>query len=91
MWRFGFTNRAEKQLKNYRHSAEYKLFENAMNRLNQEEDPTRLGEVKILGELYCYSFRVTRSLRLLYTVDREKRLIMIHRLGDHKESYDRDK
>lgn len=90
MWKIRVTDSAERQLKRYRHSPDFIRFEKAIHELQQAEDPTRLGTFKILNDLRCFSYRVTDSLRLLYSVDGKANLLIIHGLGDHKAVYGSD-
>jgi mRNA-degrading endonuclease RelE of RelBE toxin-antitoxin system len=73
-----------------RRSPDYARFQTAIYELEQAEDPTSLGDFKILEVLRYFSYRVADSLRLLYTVDRQAKLIIIHFLGDHKGAYGKD-
>lgn len=66
------------------------LFEKEVQDLAESDEPITLGTFKQGSNLRCYAYNVTKSLRLLFSVDKEKHLIIIKRLGDHKEAYGKD-
>jgi mRNA-degrading endonuclease RelE of RelBE toxin-antitoxin system len=90
MWIIRLTNTAEKQLKKYRKSPDFTSFKKAIEELKSSRDPIRLGELKDISGIRYLCYDVTRSLRLLYDVDRQNNLIIIYGLGDHKEVYGKD-
>jgi hypothetical protein len=51
----------------------------------RELGPTALGTFKRGKNLGCYVYNVTKSLRLLYTVDRAANTVLIVALGDRKK------
>ncbi len=89
MWQIRVSKQAKKQLKRYAKTPDSVHFDKAIRELEKAQDPTSLGKVKILRELHlrCFAYDVTRSLRLLYDVDWSNNLLLIHDLGDHKETY----
>lgn len=90
MWQIRTTDRAEKQLKKCLKTPDFVHFQDAIHELEQAEDPTTKGTFKKLADIRCYSYDVTHSLRLLYTVEKELNMITILRLGDHKQVYGKD-
>jgi mRNA-degrading endonuclease RelE of RelBE toxin-antitoxin system len=89
-WKIIISEQAFGQLKKLRRTPQYALFEKAIRELEQSDDPTTLGTFKQGTNLRCYAYNVTKSLRLLYTIDREGHLIVIIALGDHKQLYGKD-
>lgn len=65
-------------------------YKNALFELMHSIDPEKLGDRK-RGPLHrLYSYRITKSYRLLYYVDRTKGEIVTVDLDDHKNVYGRD-
>jgi mRNA-degrading endonuclease RelE of RelBE toxin-antitoxin system len=89
-WQILVTDVAKKQLRKIKDTPKLPLFEKAIQALAESGDPAVLGTFKQGSNFRCYAYNVTKSLRLLYSVDREKHLIIIKRLGDHKETYGED-
>lgn len=89
MWQIRVSKQALKQLKRYAKTPDSVRFDKTIRELERAPDPAALGQFKILKELgyRCFAYDVTRSLRLLYSVDRENNRILILDLGDHKETY----
>ena len=89
MWQIRVSKQAKKQLKRYAKTPDCVHFDKAIRELERAPDPTTLGQFKVLKELSyrCFAYDVTRSLHLLYSVDRQNNLILILDLGDHKETY----
>lgn len=90
MWKIKVTDSAYRDLKRYRRHPQWNLIQGALSELERANDPTELGTFKNLLDIRCYSYRVSSSLRLLYSVDREEYTILIHGVGDHKEVYGKD-
>lgn len=89
-WTVRASSTAKRQLKKLKGSTKYELFAKAVTELATSEDPVALGTFKHLSSLRCYAYNVTGSFRLLYSVDRENKIIMLHAVGDHKEVYGKD-
>ena len=58
-----------------------------MRELAESVDPSALGRFKNVNGIRCYAYNVTKSFRLLYSVDKENRAIIIRSIGDHKQVY----
>jgi mRNA-degrading endonuclease RelE of RelBE toxin-antitoxin system len=90
VWKIQISDKAYRQLKGYRHTPAFEIFDKVIHELQMSDDPTSRGTFKSLGDIRCYSYHVTRSLRLLYSVDRQQNLIIILGVGDHKAVYGKD-
>ncbi len=71
-------------------SAAAKGYREAVANLAQANDPARLGECKHGPLRHLHSYRITRSLRLLYSIDRRRNAIVLVDLDDRKNVYGRD-
>ncbi len=81
----------DKSLKKYRSDKDLICsYRQAIINLGNSEDPTTLGERKHGRFKYCYSFKLTKSYRLLYRVFIEEKIIQLIALGDHKELFGHD-
>jgi mRNA-degrading endonuclease RelE of RelBE toxin-antitoxin system len=89
-WTIRASETAKRQLKKLKGSPKYESFAKAITELEQSEDPAALGTFKRLSDLRCYAYNVTGSFRLLYSIDRENNIIILHSAGDHKEVYGKD-
>jgi mRNA-degrading endonuclease RelE of RelBE toxin-antitoxin system len=58
-----------------------------MRELAESDDPSALGRFKNVSGIRCYAYNVTESFRLLYSVDKENRAVIIRSIGDHKQVY----
>ena len=65
-------------------------YKNALFELISSIDPERVGGRKHGHLNHLYGYRITKSYRLLYYVDRGKGEIVIVDLDDHKNVYGRD-
>jgi mRNA-degrading endonuclease RelE of RelBE toxin-antitoxin system len=63
---------------------EQKHYRSAIKDLGLARDPRRVGKYEDNG---CYSYRLTKSSRLIYRVFRGERVIQLVAVGDHKEVY----
>jgi mRNA-degrading endonuclease RelE of RelBE toxin-antitoxin system len=63
---------------------EQKHYHNAMKDLGLAKDPRRVGKYEDNG---CYSYRLTKSSRLIYRVFVREKAIQLVAVGDHKEVY----
>ena len=61
-----------------------------MENLMQSADPAGVGERKRGQMHHLYSYRITKSLRLLYFIDRRRGTITLVDLDDHKNLYGKD-
>ena len=91
MWKIGTDRALNKKLaKIDSNSDAAKRYVAAVANLAQADDPGRMGERKH-GQLHhLYTYRLTKSLRLLYFVDRRRNEIVLVDLDDHKNLYGRD-
>lgn len=65
-------------------------FESAVTNLAESDNPAFVGSRKRGCLRDCYSYRITRSHRLIYAVDYEKRTVYLLDLDDHKGIFGRD-
>ena len=64
-------------------------YKNAIKYLSESGDPRTLGK-RMRGPLEgSYSCRLTRSYRLLYSVDVHNRIVHLLDMGDHKDLFGR--
>ena len=62
-------------------------FRVAVANLAQADDPARMGERKHGRLRHLYSYRITKSIRLLYFIDRSRSAITLVNLDDQKNVY----
>lgn len=67
-----------------------KGYKAAVENLMHAADPARMGERKHGRMHHLYSYRITKSLRLLYFIDRRRGVITLVDLDDHKNLYGKD-
>lgn len=63
---------------------EQKHYRQAIQDIALSKDPRKLGKYKDNG---CYSYRLTKSSRLIYRVYYQQKVIQLVSVGDHKEVY----
>ena len=80
MWIFRLDPEAQRQLRKVAKTPLKPLYDKAFRELQYSADPAALGRFK--GTLRCYAYNVNDSLRILYSVDHEEKVIAIHNLGD---------
>ncbi|MEM2140214.1 MAG: type II toxin-antitoxin system RelE/ParE family toxin [Nitrososphaera sp.] len=90
IWAILVSDTAKRQLRKLKDSPRYELFARAISELAESKDPAALGTFKRGSGLRCYAYNVTGSFRLLYTIDRKNRTIILHAAGDHKQVYGKD-
>ena len=67
-----------------------KALASCLTYLPREEDPGRMGDVKCGPYAGTYGYRLTKSIRLIYKVDRDTHQITLEVMGTHKEVYGSD-
>lgn len=65
-------------------------YKRALFELSHSSDPEELGDRKRGRLRHLFAYRITKSYRLLYRIDRDKREIAMVDLDDHKNIYGRD-
>jgi mRNA-degrading endonuclease YafQ of YafQ-DinJ toxin-antitoxin module len=82
----------KRRRKKYRHDhVVRKSLQSVLESLQGAEAPDRLGEPKKDRRFNeTYVTRLTKSLRLQYSVDLDTQKIRLLNMGDHKEVYGRD-
>lgn len=91
LWKIGEDDVLSKKLaKLDSNSDAVKGYREAVANLAQADDPARLGERKHGPLRHLHSCRMTKSLRLLYSIDRRRNAIVLVDLDDHKNVYGRD-
>ena len=62
----------------------------AIDSLSESDDPAKLG--KRLHGKYTdyYEWRLPGSYRLIYSIEKNAREVVLYRVGDHKELFGRD-
>ena len=88
LWEINRTAAFDKQLKKYRSDKGLiRSYKRAVEDLKDSEDPVELG-VRKQGPLrYFYSYKLTGSYRLLYSVDHANKVIQLVAVGDHKDLF----
>ena len=85
-WTVDRSGKVKKSLKKYKSDKHVSnKFENAIKRLVTIEDPAEIAYKKTPDDK-CI-FWITKSVRLLYWMDYEKKIIFLGKMGDHKEVY----
>ena len=91
MWKIRLNDHIVKKLHKHRsNKAVLDGYGNAALELARSIDPGRLGDRKHGRLRHLYGYRITKSCRLLYHVDRDKGEIVMVDLDDHKNIYGRD-
>ena len=65
-------------------------FAGDVKELHYETNPQMLGTEKAHAFSGAYARNLSDSVRLIFTIDYESHVIMLLKLGDHKETYGRD-
>ena len=63
---------------------EQRHYRQAIRDIALSQDPRKLGKYEAYG---CYSYRLTKSSRLIYRIDFQEKVIHLVSVGDHKEVY----
>ena len=85
-WTVERSGKVKKSLKKYKSDKHvWKKFKNAIKALVEAKDPAELAYKKPPGGR-CI-FWITNSVRMLYWMNHEKKIIYLGILGDHKEVY----
>ena len=81
----------DKKLKRLKSNAALlESYERAVDRLSESEDPANLGK-RLRGKYAAhYEYRLPGSYRLVYRIDRAAKLVVLYKVGDHKELFGRD-
>ena len=91
MWKIRLNDNFDKKLHKHRSNKEVlDGYANAALELAHSIDPRRLGDRKRGRLHHLYGYRLTKSYRLLYHVDRDNGEIVMVDLDDHKNVYGRD-
>lgn len=90
-WKLVQSNQYVKHMKRYRHDqAVIKVLHERVKSLRKATEPRRLGDIKV-GQLNgAYGTRLSKSVRLLFTVDDDAHEIRLLNIGNHKEVYGHD-
>ncbi len=81
----------EKHRKRYLHDQNVsKALCERLKSLQDAKDPERLGDIKVGPLNGAYGTRLSKSVRLLFVVDRGAKVIRLLDIGDHKNVYRRD-
>lgn len=91
MWHIYRDEYFDKKLDRHRSNKEViKGYKNASLELTHSDNPEELGYRKRGPLRYSYVYRITKSYRLVYRVDRGECAIIMIDLDDHKNIYGRD-
>jgi addiction module RelE/StbE family toxin len=89
LWRIIETKLAAKQFKQLTLENQRRYL-SAIEELSNATDATKLGQRKHGRLEYCYAYEIGKSVRLLYVVIWDLRIIELLRVGSHKEVYGKD-
>ena len=89
-WAISISDSAFRQLNKIRDSPKFQLFDEAIRELAESDNSSALSRFKKVSGIRCYAYNVTKSFRLLYSVDRENHTVIIRSIGDHKQAYGKD-
>ena len=67
-----------------------KMFIEDLESLSDDEDPSVLGSRKAGKFVNHYGCHLSKSVRVLYTIDFGSHTIHMRKMGDHKEVYGKD-
>ena len=84
MWAFDRKSKFKKQYKNLSQEKQ-ELAKKALKELASSQDPTQFGKFKASMKVYAYEFG--KSERILYDVNFTDKIIILIRVGDHKDVY----
>ena len=91
MWKISYDDPLDKKLAKLKPNGEVvKGFKSAIENLAQSADPASMGARKRGRLRAMYSYRITKSFRLLYSVNYDEGKITLVDLDDHKNLYGRD-
>lgn len=90
MWKIRYDEPLDKKLAKLKPNGEVvKGFKSAVENLAQSADPASMGARKRGRLRGMYSYRITKSFRLLYSVNYDEGKITLVDLDDHKNLYGR--
>ncbi len=90
-WSVEKSELAEKHIKKHSRDAQFqKALKQCIKTLSQAEDPKRFGDRKHGRYKNVYGYKLTNSLRLLYSVNYNDHKIQCIDIGDHKQVYGKD-
>ena len=88
MWQITETDTYIKNLKKLKKSGlEKDRLITAIKYLTSKDDPTLCGKPKNYNLKYHYAYDLGRSIRLIFRVDKENKIIWFINIGDHKDVY----
>jgi mRNA-degrading endonuclease RelE of RelBE toxin-antitoxin system len=88
VWILHFDKEAQRQLKKLAKSPDKPLYDKGLRELQYSTNPRDLGTYK--ENLACYSYRINKPMRILYSVFDDQYAIVVHHLGGHKQVYGKD-
>jgi addiction module RelE/StbE family toxin len=90
LWNLEYLPSFVRQAAKLERTSHYESLKRAIIELQNSKDPTKLGSRKRGKLLDCYSYNITKSIRLLYKVNFNIGVITLLRVGDHKQVYGKD-
>lgn len=89
MWKIEYSKTFEKQYSKL--SADVsKRVQSAIKELESSADPTKLGEPKQGSLKNCFAYEIGSKYRIIYAVYRAEIVILLLRVGKHKDVYGSD-
>lgn len=90
MWQSTYSKEFVKQSKKIERTPYYRLLRKAIERLEDSDNPAKLGIRKHGPYSDAYSYEIGKSIRLIYKVNFTAKTIEFVSVGSHKEVYGKD-
>ena len=88
MWRVEFDERAAKELRGLDRQHQTRIVRFLRERIASAEDPRRLGKALRGQSAGLWRYRVG-PFRLICTLEDDRLVVLVLRVGDHREVYER--
>ena len=90
MWNSSYSREFIKQSKKIARTPYYELLKRAIGELEKADSPAQLGTRKHGSYYDAYSYKIGKSIRLIYRVNFDNVTIEFVAIGTHKEVYGND-
>jgi addiction module RelE/StbE family toxin len=89
MWKTHLSKTFEKQYSKLSSEISQRV-QLAIKELESSDDPTRLGEPKQGALKNCFAYEIGNKYRIIYSVNKQEIVILLLKVGKHKDVYGKD-
>ncbi len=89
MWKIHYSKTFEKQYSKLSSELSRRVH-SAIKELESSDDPMKLGELKQGSLKNCFAYEIGNKYRIIYAVYKAEIVILLLRVGKHKDVYGRD-